>query len=187
MAAPVVTREERLCFERSVLPHTRALRGKALQLSRSSAEADDLVQETVLKAWRFWSGYRERETCRAWLQRILLNTFVSQRRRATRERAVLALAADEYAVAQSARSWAPRLERDSVDDRLLRDLADLSSEQRQVLWLVDVEEQSYRDAAAQLGWPLGTVMSRLHRARRALQARLSAPHVGAGLAMAGHA
>ncbi len=171
MPSMCANEEQRLGFERSVLPHTRALRGRALRLSRSSAEADDLVQETVLKAWRFWSRYHERETCRAWLQRILFNTFMSRRRAAARERAVLELAAHEQQFeARDLPPSAPRQFAECVDDRVLQGLACLPREQRQVLWLVDVQDQSYRAAAEQLGWPLGTVMSRLHRARRAVQA-----------------
>src|SRR5205085_1803528 len=76
-AIPCHERPERVCFERSVLPLTRSLRSSALRMARSPADADDLVQETVLRAWRFWPSYTERDSCRAWLHRILRNTFVS--------------------------------------------------------------------------------------------------------------
>ncbi len=164
---------ERRHFERSVLPLTRSLRGAALRLSRSSAEADDLVQETVLKAWRFWSRYEERESCRAWLHRILANTFVTERRKRRREREVLVRAsAEQEDRGQEARAWQPRVLRDSMDQRLAGSLAALPDDQRRVLWLVDVDERSYHEAATALRVPLGTVMSRLHRARRALRAEL---------------
>lgn len=164
------TRDERLCFERSVIPLTRTLRSSALRLSRTAAEADDLVQETVLKAWRFWPRYTDRESCRAWLHRILRNTFLSQRRRAAREREVFTEAGHSHA---DERPFVSRVEaepeREGLDDGLTRSLATLRTEHRTLLWLVDVEERSYREAAEQLGLPIGTVMSRLHRARAALR------------------
>lgn len=167
---------ERVRFERAVLPWLQSLRHVALRMSRSGAEADDLVQETVLRAWRFWPRYTERDSCRAWLQRILSNTFVSARRRAARERAVMALAES------AGRAELPTIAREpldqELDDRVLGGLATLGDAQRNVLWLVDVQDRSYREAANELGWPIGTVMSRLHRARGALRRRLELQPAG---------
>jgi len=159
---------ERVRFERAVLPWLQSLRHVALRLARSAPEADDLVQETVLRAWRFWPRYTERDSCRAWLQRILSNTFVSERRRVARERDILALAESARRAEQTTNEPVDA----TLDDRLLGSLATLGDEQRSVLWLVDVQDRSYREAAAELGWPIGTVMSRLHRARAALRRRL---------------
>jgi RNA polymerase sigma-70 factor (ECF subfamily) len=170
---------ERVRFERAVLPWLQSLRHVALRLSRSGAEADDLVQETVLRAWRFWPRYTERDSCRAWLQRILSNTFVSARRRAARERTVMALA--ESAGRAELSNTAPEPLDTELDDRLLGSLATLGDEQRNVLWLVDVQDRSYREAADELGWPIGTVMSRLHRARGALRRRLELQPILAGV------
>ena len=160
--------QEQLRFERAVRPWLQSLRALALRLSRSTAEADDLVQETVLRAWRYWPRYTERDSCRAWLQRILSNTFVSERRRVARERDILALAESARRAEQTTNEPVDA----TLDDRLLGSLATLGDEQRSVLWLVDVQDRSYREAAAELGWPIGTVMSRLHRARAALRRRL---------------
>jgi RNA polymerase sigma-70 factor, ECF subfamily len=169
-------RDERLRFERSVMPLTQVLRSSALRLSRSPADADDLVQETVLKAWRFWPRYTDRESCRAWLHSILRNTFLSQRRRAGREREVLSEAGHTHADEKPFVAHAlPEPDRDGLDDGLTRSLAALRTEQRTLLWLVDVEERSYREAADQLGLPIGTVMSRLHRARAALRGAFLQP------------
>jgi RNA polymerase sigma-70 factor (ECF subfamily) len=170
---------ERVRFERAVVPWLQSLRHVALRLSRSGAEADDLVQETVLRAWRFWPRYTERDSCRAWLQRILSNTFVSARRRAARERTVMALA--ESAGRAELSIAAPEPLDTELDDRLLGGLATLGDEQRNVLWLVDVQDRSYREAADELGWPIGTVMSRLHRARGALRRRLELQPALAGI------
>jgi RNA polymerase sigma-70 factor (ECF subfamily) len=163
--------QEQLRFERAVRPFLSNLRAVALRLSHSTAEADDLVQETVLRAWRYWPRYTERDSCRAWLQRILSNTFISGRRRAARERAVLALA--ESAGRAESQLTAAKPDERGLDDVLARSLAALGAEQRNVVWLVDVEDRSYREAAQELGWPIGTVMSRLHRARGELRARVS--------------
>lgn len=180
---------ERVGFERAVTPCLPALRGRALRMARSRGDADDLVQETVLRAWRFWPRYTERDCCRAWLQRILMNTFVSLRRRAARERAVLALAERALGAEPSRQlSAASEPGADALDDRLSAGLSTLAAEQRRVLWLVDVQERSYREAAHELGWPIGTVMSRLHRARAALRrhlvAALAAPKLDAALSPA---
>jgi RNA polymerase sigma-70 factor (ECF subfamily) len=109
----------------------------------------------------------------------LSNTFVSARRRATRERMVLALA--ESAGRAEIPALAPEPLDAELDDRLLGGLAALGDEQRNVLWLVDVQDRSYREAADELGCPIGTVMSRLHRARGALRRRLELQPAFAGI------
>jgi RNA polymerase sigma-70 factor (ECF subfamily) len=164
-----------------VRPWLDNLRAVALRLSRSTAEADDLVQETVLRAWRYWPRYTERDSCRAWLQRILSNTFISSRRRAARERIILALA-ESAGRAELPLTAAEPSER-GLDDSLAGGLAALGHEQRSVVWLVDVQDRSYREAAAELGWPIGTVMSRLHRARGELRRQLAPKLHAAGAAI----
>jgi RNA polymerase sigma-70 factor (ECF subfamily) len=171
-------------FERLVVPLLRSLRAAALRLTKNRPDADDLVQETVLRAWRFWPRYVERDNCRAWLQRILTNTFRTEWRRGVRVRAQLA---DLEATLRSAPSDGERLGSASaaecgfdaragdalgLDDRLNSAMSALKPEQQRVLWLIDVRERSYREAAAELACPIGTVMSRLHRARAALRLQL---------------
>jgi RNA polymerase sigma-70 factor, ECF subfamily len=174
MTNPLAAHTDRLQFERSVLPLTQGLRRSALRLARSSADADDLVQETVLRAWRSWPRYTERATCRAWLHRILRNTFVTRYRLERRRREVLALPAlrleQEAALSQAQ----PREAQGGMDDALALGLGTLREDQRRVLWLVDVQRCSYQDAADALGIPIGTVMSRLHRARGTLRGQLTA-------------
>ena len=169
---------ERARFERAVLPWLQNLRQLALRLSRSAAEADDLVQETVLRAWRFWPRYTERDSCRAWLQRIMSNTFVSARRRAARERTILALA-ESHGRAELQPTAAEPIDL-GLDEKLAGGLEGLAAEQRRVVWLVDVQDRSYREAADELGWPIGTVMSRLHRARGSLRRQLECGAMPAG-------
>lgn len=179
--APNVVRAE---FERAVLPHRAALSVSARRLARSRADADDLVQETLLRAWRFWPRYHERDHCRAWLQRILSNTFCSMCRSKARRRAQLS----QLALATSVEAELMRHEPlpappDETalcrDDQLASSLAALKPEQRQILCLIDLNDRSYREAATELACPIGTVMSRLHRARRALRAQLDAAAVRA--------
>jgi RNA polymerase sigma-70 factor (ECF subfamily) len=173
-----VTRRE---FERAVLPCVGGLRARALRLAKNAADADDLLQETLLRAWRFWPRYRDQDHCRAWLQCIMSNTFCSNCRSSARRRAQLAqLALEravseelEYASAQDAQVASDAAER-LGDDRLASSLAALKPEQREILRLIDVNQRSYREAASALACPIGTVMSRLHRARAALRAQLLA-------------
>jgi RNA polymerase sigma-70 factor (ECF subfamily) len=153
-------------FERSVRPLLGSLHGAALRLTRNRADADDLVQEAVLRAWRFWNHYEPNTNLRAWLQRILRNAFVNRYRRARRERELLAQA--HSIAAQRAPEVEPAAMRASLSDEVERGLGELPRDFRAVLWAVDVDELSYREAAESLACPIGTVMSRLHRARAGL-------------------
>jgi RNA polymerase sigma-70 factor (ECF subfamily) len=175
---------ERKGFEHVVVPLLRSLRAAALRLTKNRPDADDLVQETVLRAWRFWPRYVERDNCRAWLQRILTNTFRTEWRRGVRSRAQLSELDDTLRSAQSdgqRLGSAPSAECGfnvcagdalGLDDHLSSAMSALKPEQQRVLWLIDVCERSYREAAAELACPIGTVMSRLHRARTALRLQL---------------
>jgi RNA polymerase sigma-70 factor (ECF subfamily) len=158
-------------FEHCVQPLLDGLRGAALRLTRNPHDADDLLQETTLRAWRFWSHYEQGSNLRAWLHRILLNTFVNNYRRARRERELLQQLQQrqDADVPPEAQNAEPTLMRSSLSDELQSRLDALPHEFRAVLWAVAVEDLSYREAADTLGCPVGTVMSRLHRARRLLQ------------------
>jgi len=171
------SREER-AFQRAVAPHQALLRASALRLTKNRSDADDLVQDTLLRAWRHWPRYREQDNCRAWLQRIMLNTFCSERRAVARRRALYASyalarsAAEDHLVAELVHSSEPH--RDVSHEALSSSLSGLKPEHARILRLVDIDERSYQEAAAELACPVGTVMSRLHRARLALRSRLEA-------------
>lgn len=157
-------------FEAEALAHLDSLYGTALRLTRDPAAAEDLVQDTFVKAWRFAGRFEAGTNLRAWLFTILHNTFRNVRRGAGRDpidvdsevvdRAALAVpdvATPEDVLLQQARAA-------DVRDALDR----LPESYRQAVWLRDVEEFSYADIAEMLGIPIGTVMSRLSRGRRLL-------------------
>ena len=153
-------------FTRCVRPHLPSLRRAALRLTGEASAADDLVQDTLLRAFRFWRAYEPGTHLRAWLLRIQRNAFVSEWRREQRARVLQRELCAEHA--GHAQPEAPPRLRDELDPALAAGLAALPAEYRAVLWSVAVDEQSYRETAERLGCPIGTVMSRLHRARRAL-------------------
>jgi RNA polymerase sigma-70 factor (ECF subfamily) len=166
-------REVAAGFQRAVAPHQATLRASALRLTRNRADADDLVQDALLRAFRFWDRYHEEDSCRAWLQRILVNTFYSERRAHTRKRAVLAAYAHTARTLDDAISGEPEPSGPVSQEHLQDSLGALRPEQRHILRLVDMHEHTYREAAASLDCPIGTVMSRLHRARAALRSQLN--------------
>jgi RNA polymerase sigma-70 factor (ECF subfamily) len=146
------------------------LAGRALRLTRSEAAAADLVQDTLERAMRFEDHYRPGTNLRAYLHQILFSVFVTGCRRKRRERAALErLGADPNA-------WTvpPAVSEPCTLGKGAREeLAKLPVSFRHVVLLVDLDERSYRDAASALGVPVGTVMSRLHRARKLLAEGLS--------------
>jgi RNA polymerase sigma-70 factor (ECF subfamily) len=155
---------------RAVLAATLpSLRARALRLTRSPADADDLVQEAVLRALRFEATFERGTNVRAWMHRILDSVFITRCRSRTREyRALGRFAADPTLSVDSA--GAPKLQ--SVSDCMHSALRALPPKFLSVVELVDLRDHSYREAADELGIPVGTVMSRLFRARRLLQTAL---------------
>jgi RNA polymerase sigma-70 factor (ECF subfamily) len=148
------------------------LNARALSLCKRKSDANDLVQDTVLRALCFEAGYERDTNLRGWLQQILFSVFITRCRKSTRERRALgALATDPCA-------WtnpdAPCL-RQSLTRPVSRALDALPAQFSAVVRLVDLEERSYKDAATELAVPVGTVMSRLFRGRRLLAEALSEP------------
>lgn len=151
------------------------LNARALSLCKRKSEAQDLVQDTVLRALRFEAGYVQDTNLRGWLQQILFSVFITRCRKSTRERRALAsLTVDPCAwtnpdVAQVG----PALTRPVTVA-----LDSLPKQFAAVVRLVDLEERSYKDAATELAVPVGTVMSRLFRGRKLLAEKLgSAPNL----------
>jgi len=166
-----MTATARRAYETTVLPLMGDLRRKAVNLTRSESEADDLVQDTLVRAYRGWHTYdAERASARAWLFTVLRNTF-RNRWAATNSRRDREHAAHADGVTNMAAVPGP----DAGDTaRMVRAAVDaLPDDYAAVVRMVDLEGASYREAAEALGCPQGTVMSRLSRARRRLAAALS--------------
>ena len=174
-------------FEGELLASIEAVYRFALWLTQDSASAQDLAQETYARALANREQYTIGTRCRAWLFTICRNLFLLDAKHARRERQVLNLErearagaelhADVEAVAAEARVF----ERRDFRDAVARALARLPEEYRTAVTLVDIEDQSYEEASRVLGVPVGTVRSRLFRARRLLQRDLRAYAEDAGL------
>ena len=161
-------------FATDLIAHLPALRRYATGLAGRAAEADDLVQDCIERALRRQDGLQQRERMGAWLRSILHNVFVDdlRRRRARGTMVDVRDLEDDLAL-----STAPA-DRAGMQDFYAATMR-LSLEHRQILLLVGVEGLSYREVATELGVPIGTVMSRLARARDKLREALDAPSAGA--------
>jgi len=167
--------EKRRSFETEALPHLDAVFRVALRLAGEEALAEDLVQETMLKAYRSWHQYRPGTNVRAWLLTILRNTFINEYRRAKRAGPTVDVdAVAPYTVFGDVQDVDPEgtfFDR-IVDDEVLRAIDALPDEFREALVLSDLEGLPYADIAEITGVPMGTVKSRIFRARQALQRQL---------------
>jgi RNA polymerase sigma-70 factor (ECF subfamily) len=163
-------------FERTAMPHSGSLLRVARRLSSDAASAEDLVQETLLRAWRNFHQFRSGTNARAWLFRILLNTFYAQNRRRRAEPVTLGISEAEEDSSDFAVCGI--FEFDAAD--VTRALAALPIKHRTVLLLGVVEGFTCREIAGILALPVGTVMSRLSRARHALRVQLSSAEKFAG-------
>jgi RNA polymerase sigma-70 factor (ECF subfamily) len=171
--------ERRRRFEQEALPHTDALFRTALRFAPTRSDAEDLVQETFLRAYRAFDRFEPGTNCRAWLFKILTNTGINHHHRRARRptevdfEAIEAIAAapTDAAVPEAGggdwSAYAPL-----VDDDVQAALAALPERFRVVLVLSVLEGFAYKEIASILGIPIGTVMSRLYRARKMLQAAL---------------
>jgi RNA polymerase sigma-70 factor (ECF subfamily) len=173
-------KRQRNAFEREALPHLEALRNYALHLCRDEADAEDLVQETYIKALASFGTYQPGTNCRAWLFRILTNTYFNLRRSRRRRNPVDFEATPDVELAAAEASQDQGIYRpidvqllDGVVSRHVTEALDaLPPEFRTVLLLADLHEFSYKEIADVVDCPVGTVMSRLYRARRAMQKKL---------------
>lgn len=151
-------------FEQEALPHLPALYRMARQLVGADA-ADDLVQETFLRAWKYFETFDSATNCRPWLFRILRNVWISRWRKSRLE---LPVADAGEGQIEPYYDWEDDFLRDEISADVERALAELPASFRLVILLVDVEEFSYEEAARIMECPIGTVMSRLNRGRRML-------------------
>ena len=161
-------------FHDTAILHVDSLYGAAMRLTRNPTDAEDLVQETYLKAFRFVGQFETGTNLKAWLHTILHNTFLNMRRHAGRDPVTADSEAVEHLAATGAQSETPEqiLMRDTLDADLQSAIDALPDVFRQAVWLRDVEEFSYKEIAEMLSIAPGTVMSRISRGRRMLHERL---------------
>jgi RNA polymerase sigma-70 factor (ECF subfamily) len=186
-AAPALTpaaeAEKRASFEREALVHLDSLYRVALRLTGNPAEADDLVQETMLKAYRAWDQFEKGTNAKGWLLTILRHAFINEyRRRARRPETVDLDAIEAFSVFHELQEEDPQgafFDR-IVDEEVLRAIDELPEQFRETVVLSDVEGLSYEEIARVLDVPIGTVKSRLFRARHLLQQKLYRYAVGMG-------
>jgi RNA polymerase sigma-70 factor (ECF subfamily) len=184
-----VKSEQPDAFAGEVLGFLEPLYATALRLTRNRPDAEDLVQDTVVKALRFADRFTPGTNLKAWLYTILHNTWRNRRRDASRETVEVDSTRVEEAAAQldgplAAATPEQILLRSTLDADLQAALDALPEAFREAVWLRDVEEFTYAEIAEMLGIPAGTVMSRISRGRRQLFDRLSA---GAKIGRAGSA
>ena len=173
-------------FARDAIPWMDDVYRFALSLTRDPADAQDIVQETYLRAYRSWHTFEPNSDCRRWLFTICRNAFLRSRQQTRFEVEVDDADAEAIAAAREHRAMI-----EDGTDRILASvdlgpaldsaLAGLDEPFRAAVQLVDIEDQSYEAAAEILGVPIGTVRSRLFRARRQMQQRLRAHAKDAGL------
>ncbi len=166
-------------FEQVALVHLNALYNAALSMTREEKEAEDLVQETYLKAYRFFHQFERGTNCKAWLFKILQNTYINRYRKRSKEPPTVDVQdVDSLCEYEELPEGEKNILEDEgvlkflVSDDVYRALDMLPAEFRLVVIMADIEEFSYKEIATILGCPIGTVMSRLHRGRRLLQQSL---------------
>lgn len=169
--------EKQRVFEQQALVHSDALYRFGLSLAGNSADAHDLVQDTYLRAYLFWDQYSQGTNIRAWLCRILKNSFINLFRRRSRE--LTLLEKDDGTLNTSFSLVVPEVSdpQDVVFKHLLGDnianaILDLDQNYRTVVILRDLEDWSYEEIAGFTGCPLGTVRSRIYRGRKLLHSML---------------
>jgi RNA polymerase sigma-70 factor, ECF subfamily len=170
-------------FDDEALPHLDALYRVALRLTADPTMAEDLVQDTMLKAYRAWRQYRPGTNAKGWLLTILRNTFINDYRRRKHEPVAMDLdLVESHAIDRSPQETDPEGSFFSqiVDAKVLEAIDSLPTEFREVLVLSDVEGMRYAEIAETLQIPVGTVKSRLFRARHQLQVALYAHAVEMG-------
>ena len=181
MSEPQVVGQARLDerFEREAIPLLSEMYGAAMRLTRNPSDAEDLLQETYLRAYRGFGSFKEGTNLRAWLYRILTNAFINTYRKRQREPQTISdgeveewYLYDRLGADGAEASAETQVLENLPDEDVQEALASLPDQFRLAVLLADVEGFSYKEIAEILDVPIGTVMSRLHRGRRALERRL---------------
>jgi RNA polymerase sigma-70 factor (ECF subfamily) len=172
--------ERRKRFEEEAIPHLDALYTMAVRLARNADDANDLLQETVLRAYRFFHQFEAGTNCRAWMLTILFNNFRNGYRKSMREQPAVSAAAFERTLESESMRVEPAesnpediLSGRGMEGEVESALDKLPEEFREAIMLVDVEELSYQEVAGVLDIPIGTVKSRVSRGRAILREALT--------------
>ncbi len=167
LGSPTASQTLEQRFEAEAIPHMRSLYGTAYRLVRNAADAEDLVQETFLRAYRAFAGYTPETNIRAWLYTILYRVRADHYRRMSRSPQTVEL------VDEGPATPAPQEQLAQGQEQVARSLAALPECFRAAVVLRDIQEFSYDEIATILDVPIGTVMSRIHRGRSLLRNALS--------------
>lgn len=170
--------KKQLDFQDEMLPHLDAIYNFALRLTADPNDAEDLVQDTIVKAFRFFSSYEKGTNAKAWLFRILKNSYINNYRKKSKQPHHVDYSdiSQFYETVRSEQSETTDLEdlmyREMLDDQVTKALTELPEDFRTVVLLCDVEGFTYEEIANMLDVPIGTIRSRLHRGRNLLRAQL---------------
>ncbi len=171
-------RKRYLDFETEAIPHKEALMNFALKMTNDMDDADDLVQETYLKAYRYFDKFERGTNCKAWLFSIMRNTFINEYRRVQKQPNKV-----DYDDVQNFYETIKETEvsymhvvgdafSNTLDDEVTTAIAELPKDFQTIILLCDVEGFTYEEISEFLSCPIGTVRSRLHRARKMLYSKL---------------
>ncbi len=165
-------------FDREAVPHISSLLNFALKLTKDEEDANDLLQETYLRAFRFFDKFEKGTNCKAWLYRIMKNTFINDYRKILKEpnKVDYEDVQNFYETIKSNEVETRHYEEDAfagvLDDDITSAIASLSEDFRTVIILSDIEGFTYEEIADFVDAPVGTVRSRIHRARKMLYSKL---------------
>lgn len=169
------TKKQKREFSGQALHYQKDLRAAAFRYTRNEGDAEDLVQETLLRAFRAWHSFQPGTNCKAWLLRILTNSFINNYRKSTKEKRYLSR--QEPLICPTRLHAASHPEQNLVNqwlsDEVSHALSTLPLDYKEVVTLADIHGLSYKEIADSLNCPIGTVMSRLHRGRKILSKILS--------------